>query len=740
MSELNEKLIDYGGLEHFRDLLLNDSGTTSTSTWSSSKINEEIQAVGGTADSEFDGKTTEDFRFVTELPQEATEGEQVVIKGENVDTLYKYVSGAWAEQTPDATVLYFDTENEALYSYVSAEQQFATISSVNTIIVGKNLNTSEALKAIKTPGTYSVLQRTSSTTKGEYTKKWTLTVEGIDYDEYELTDSVYQRIQSNYTIQKRTWSSTRTTNDGWSNFSVYYAGEIKDSTTSKYYTWSSNKISGELDAKQNILPENVTELPCLVYEFENTTKGLTEIPADKIDADGNLIINNTIVQQQGFGAYGLHKSDVLENPNTIYDGSRWYYNAMDVELLNYSKIVYRVQSSSANNVYGLVRGLADEITMTPPVSLQKPLSDETKAALVAYMEGLEGKVVCWNGIEGYIVGFNDVSHTPKIYSYTESDAPYTTTGNGIFAGHTLLKKGHYYKIHCVRFNHYFEKVSSTSAQYISGWVLTFDEIGDLIKTVEYTAEKVDAKQDTLTAGENIEIAANTISAKGYVFDESVGGFATKYVNSDDENNVYVATNTASKSGAFAEGWNTTASGEYGTHAEGYETTASGEISHAEGYSTTASGNYGSHAEGYQSVASGEVSHAEGSSTASSYYSHAEGQRTTASGNSSHSEGAYTTAQNITEHAEGYFNVSHKATSTSQYDGNAGNTQHSVGIGSSESARKNAFEIMQNGDIYVKGIGGYQGTNTKVQDNTIKTLQEYIATLEARIAALENPNA
>lgn len=45
MSELNEKLIDYGGLEHFRDLLLNDSDTTSTSTWSSEKINSMLAAL-----------------------------------------------------------------------------------------------------------------------------------------------------------------------------------------------------------------------------------------------------------------------------------------------------------------------------------------------------------------------------------------------------------------------------------------------------------------------------------------------------------------------------------------------------------------------------------------------------------------------------------------------------------------------------------------------------------------------
>lgn len=262
---------------------------------------------------------------------------------------------------------------------------------------------------------------------------------------------------------------------------------IDDNVITTVKTWSSSKINSELGTKQDILPENVTELPCLVYEFEPEVKGLTEIPADKIDSNGNLIINSN----SGFGAYGLHRSDVLEDTNTIYDGSKWYYNAMDIELLNYSKIVYRVSSTSYNNVYGLVRGLDNEITMEPSMSLKKPLSDETKAALVTYMEGLEGKVVCWNGIEGYIVGFNDVSNTPKIYSYTESDAPYLITGNTIFAGHTLLKKGHYYKIHCVRFNHYFEIPTSTSAQYISGWVLTFDEIGDLIKTVEDAAEKVD---------------------------------------------------------------------------------------------------------------------------------------------------------------------------------------------------------------------------------------------------------
>jgi hypothetical protein len=38
------------------------------------------------------------------------------------------------------------------------------------------------------------------------------------------------------------------------------------------------------------------------------------------------------------------------------------------------------------------------------------------------------------------------------------------------------------------------------------------------------------------------------------------------------------------------------------------------------------------------------------------------------------------------------------------------TIHSVGIGTSEDDRKNAHEIMKNGDHYIYGIGGYDGAN------------------------------
>ena len=149
------------------------------------------------------------------------------------------------------------------------------------------------------------------------------------------------------------------------------------------------------------------------------------------------------------------------------------------------------------------------------------------------------------------------------------------------------------------------------------------------------------------------------------------------------------------------------------------TTASGLDSHAEGTNTIASGN-ASHAEGTNTIASGNASHAEGSNT-------------TASGDFTHSEGFQTNAKNKSEHAEGHYNVSHKISDTY---GDAGNTQHTIGVGTGIKSRKNAFEIMQNGDMYVLGIGGYQGKVTKVQNASIKTLQEYITSLEARITALE----
>lgn len=151
--------------------------------------------------------------------------------------------------------------------------------------------------------------------------------------------------------------------------------------------------------------------------------------------------------------------------------------------------------------------------------------------------------------------------------------------------------------------------------------------------------------------------------------------------------------------AFAESTTATASGDY-SHSEGYSTTASSYYSHAENNNTTANGN-ASHAEGNYTGALGDYSHSEGSfTTASGEASHAEGLNTTASGKYSHVEGKYTTSENESEHASGQYNVSTTGWTGPDWNGSNGQTLFTVGNGIGNSHKHNAFEIRQNGDIYI----------------------------------------
>ena len=85
---------------------------------------------------------------------------------------------------------------------------------------------------------------------------------------------------------------------------------------------------------------------------------------------------------------------------------------------------------------------------------------------------------------------------------------------------------------------------------------------------------------------------------------------------------------------------------------------------------------------------------------------------------SHVEGIGTITNNNAEHASGQHNKSTKSSDKSQA------TQFSIGIGTSDTDRKNAFEVKQNGDIYIIGIGGYDGINSE----SAQSLQEILANI------------
>lgn len=192
----------------------------------------------------------------------------------------------------------------------------------------------------------------------------------------------------------------------------------------------------------------------------------------------------------------------------------------------------------------------------------------------------------------------------------------------------------------------------------------------------------------------------------------------------------------------------------GAHAEGYvyadernsRIESSGIGTHAEGRAnngTIQSSGAGSHAEGYATslgriLATGAGSHAEGTGQefgdviSSGAGSHAEGSGTIARGRVSHAEGGGTVAQNEAEHAEGKYNASHMKTTGTSAERAAGTTLSSVGCGTSENDRRNAIEVMQNGDVYIKGVGGYDGTNPEyprgllhVLDVGLSVMQDFV---------------
>ena len=96
------------------------------------------------------------------------------------------------------------------------------------------------------------------------------------------------------------------------------------------------------------------------------------------------------------------------------------------------------------------------------------------------------------------------------------------------------------------------------------------------------------------------------------------------------------------------------------------------------------------------------------------YAFSEGTNTTANTQASHAAGSYTSTKNRSEFSIGEYNNSVSASTTF---GHSGNTLFSVGDGTSNSARHNAFEIRQNGDIYLNDGSKLQDTVSATAANT-----------------------
>jgi len=157
--------------------------------------------------------------------------------------------------------------------------------------------------------------------------------------------------------------------------------------------------------------------------------------------------------------------------------------------------------------------------------------------------------------------------------------------------------------------------------------------------------------------------------------------------------------TASEDYSTAMGKSTIASGESST-AMGDNTTASGSKSIAMGNTTTASGNE-STAMGNTTIAAAASSTAMGVfTTASGFASTAMGESATASGRASTAMGDNTTAFGYASTAIGRFNVLNTGDNAAAYA--ATNTAFSIGNGTAEAARSDAFKVLFNGTTTIAG--------------------------------------
>ena len=250
----------------------------------------------------------------------------------------------------------------------------------------------------------------------------------------------------------------------------------------------------------------------------------------------------------------------------------------------------------------------------------------------------------------------------------------------------------------------------TSAQTNSAITQAVSGKADSSAVTQEISAAVSGKQDTLSAGTNITIVDNVISAEGGGKAIEAGrGISVTTGETADTVSFNLPISAGTGNGALIIASDTYKLSDKATG--NYAVSLNGGGAHP----NYAQGNH-SHAEGADTSAFGEGCHSEGHSTSAgtnsfpyALYAHAEGEYTHAAGSYSHTEGYRTIANNASEHASGGYNVSNKANNTW---GDSGNTLFSVGNGTADNARHNAFEIRQNGDIYITS----GGTDIKLQDN------------------------
>lgn len=262
----------------------------------------------------------------------------------------------------------------------------------------------------------------------------------------------------------------------------------------------------------------------------------------------------------------------------------------------------------------------------------------------------------------------------------------------------------------------------TSAQTQSAITQATSGKADSSAVTEEISAAVSGKQDTLVSGTNIKTINNESLLGSGNIDIQGGGGGGKAIEAgrgisvttgetaDTVNcTLPISASTGAYSVMFGQPTSTSDASGSKTITGGQWSKAFSEGAVSIGQMNEARGQW-AWAIGNSTKTDGKASFACGDHTLANYnYAFSEGTYTTANTQASHAAGSYTSTKNRSEFSIGQYNNSVSASTTW---GDSGNTLFSVGNGTANNARHNAFEVRQNGDIYISS----GGTDIKLQDH------------------------
>lgn len=382
-------------------------------------------------------------------------------------------------------------------------------------------------------------------------------------------------------------------------------------------------------------------------------------------------------------------SDTTETPTPLFDNVYWEEGSNIIQH-DYNGgglrgLIVKIQNSTEQLIATIITEDKDNKTVT----LDKNIPFNSEGAYVYYYFGAYGKgsvavslgsasglgsfasglLTVASGIESHSEGamtyaWGDFSHVEGLGNVTEGQVSHSegvvtrSIGYGSHAeGYTTLARG---------------QMSHAEGSNVVSYGEFSHAEGYGQKVLGFSATITGDKLTINTPGVYLDVTDVTLLS----FDKNSVRYIFKVLSSDGD--IYTIDQDL---------------GEYSEDVYVYTGISYGEYSHAEGSSV--SYGKGSHSEGFLSSANGE-------------YSHAEGFESKSNGKYSHAEGRGTLTTNYYEHAQGRYNKSNEQ------------TLHSIGIGIDSIRRRNAQEVMLDGEFYVYGIGNYDGTNP-TESQTLQTV-------------------